>query len=193
MNKKLYKVKFKYFSLNYEINYKKPACIPEEYGEFFFNWGLETAKQFARHLLTNQPTKYFISATSEIEAITNKKEIFKKIIDKSENKKIDKFELIAIVPFIVESNFDVALSISLSFFCIENENGEIITRNELGLFIDSYFRSIHNMVLVEELDEIMTKTQKSILRLSDNELEEILNLIFIDESVTEMKIADVIK
>ena len=193
MNKKLYKVKFKYFTLNYEINYKKPSCIPQEYGEFFFNWGLETAKQFARHLLTIQPTKYFISSTSEIEAITTKKEIFQQIIDKSENKKIDKFELISLIPFIVENNFEVALNISLTFFCLENENGEIITKNELGLFLDSYFRSIHNIVLVEEIDEIMIKTQKGILRLSDYEIEEILNFVYSEESMQEMKVYEVIK
>jgi hypothetical protein len=195
MNKKLYKVKYKYFTFQLEHNFKKPACMPKESGEFFFNWSIETAKQFAKHLVSMQPTKFFVSSTSEIEAVTMKKEIFQQIIDhynKTGNKKIDKFELISIIPFIVESNFDVALETSLAFFCLENEGENIITRNELGLFIDSYFRSIHNIILLDDVDEISEKTRNNILRLSDNEIEQMLINVYIGE-VEEMSLDEVIK
>jgi hypothetical protein len=199
-NKKIFKVKFKYFEFEFEHNFKKP-CLAAEYGEFFFNWSLETTKQFSRHLLSMQPTKFYISSTSEIEAITTKIETFQKIMDmynKLGNQKIDKFELISIIPFIVDNNFEDALSSSLSFFCLENENAnlnqneKIITRNEVGLFIDSFFRAVHNMVLLDDIDSIYEKTQKNILRLSNEEIEEMCSEIF-DENVDEMILEETTK
>jgi hypothetical protein len=194
-SKKLYKVKFKYFSFQLEHNFKKPACMSKEYGEFFFNWSIETAKQFARHLLSMQPSKFFVSSTSEIEAVTMKKEIFQQIIDnynKTENKKIDKFELISIIPFIVESNFEIAINTSLTFFCLENSNKDIITRNELGLFIDSYFRSLHNIVLLDDVDQLYAKTQNNVLRLSDNEIEDLLTKVF-EATEEELPLEETVK
>jgi hypothetical protein len=191
MNKKLYSVKFKFFSFEYKNSFKKPCCLTSEYCEFLFNWSIETAKQFAKHLLSMVNTKFFISSFSEVEAITSKKEVFQSILDKSVNKKIDKFELLSIIPFIVESNFDIALSTTLSFFCLENEFENMITRNECGLFIDSYFKSLHKVVLLEDGDEIYEKTLKGLVRLSDSELEEILVGIFGDTD--ELKLEDVTK
>ncbi len=194
MNKKLFKVKFKYFTFQLENNFKKPACIAREYGEFFFNWSIETAKQFAKHLLSIQPTKFFISSTSEIEAISNKKEVFQKILDnynKIDNKKIDKYEFLCLIPFIVDNNFENAITVSLSFFCIENEGQGIITKLELELYFDCYFRSLHNMILVEDIDEIYEKTQKNILKLNEAELDEFVNLVFNQEE--EMHIKEVVK
>ncbi len=192
MNKKLFTVKFKFFTYEFEHSFKKPNCLPQEYCEFLFNWSIETAKQMAYHLLASEPIKFFISSVTEVEMITNKKEIFQKIIDKSENKKIDKFELIALIPFIVESNFEIALNTTLNFFCLENEDESIITKNEFGLFIDSFFRSLHNIVKLDDIDEIYERTQNHIVRLADSEIEEILNNIFTNNA-EEMKVEDVVK
>jgi hypothetical protein len=54
-------------------------CFDEVYGEFFFNWSIETAKQFMKHLMTMQPTKFFVSSSSEVEAVTSKTDLFMKI------------------------------------------------------------------------------------------------------------------
>jgi hypothetical protein len=195
MNKKIFRVKLKYFQQLLAEPLPVP-CIGEEYGAFFFNWSLETAKQFMKHLLSMQPTKFFISSTSEIESITNKTAVFQKILENYNrvgNKKIDKFELISIIPFIMESNFEIALTTSLSNFCLENENLDIITRAEVGLFIDSFFRSAHNILQFKNnKDEIYQKTKENILKLSESIIEEILMLIFKKEE-EEMPIGDVIR
>jgi hypothetical protein len=195
MNKTLYTVKYKYFNVQFLCNFKKPACISQEYGEFLFNWSIETAKQFAKHLLSMQPTKFYISSTAEIEAITTKKDIFQKIIDnynKADNHKIDKFEIISILMFIVESSFEVALPSTLQFFCLENESNGIITRTELGLFFDSFFRSLHNIVILEDIDDLYLKTKTSIVRLADSEVEDAVAQIF-DKDTEEMNLDDVVK
>ena len=57
----------------------------------------------------------------------------------------------------VESNCETALSTSMSYFCLENENMDIITKSEVGLFIDSFFRSVHNILLLDEKDELYQK------------------------------------
>ncbi len=189
--KKLYTVKFKFFSFEYEHSYKKPCCLPAEYCEFLFNWSLETAKQLGRHIFSTQPVKFFISSVTEVEAVTSKKEVFARILDKNENKKIDKFELIAIIPFIVESNFDVALTTVLNFFCLEQSEENVLMRNEFGLFIDSYFRSVHSIVILDDVDEIYEKTQKNLVRLSDAEIEEIITSVYEDKS--ELKVEFVVK
>jgi hypothetical protein len=191
MNKNLYTVKFKFFSFEYKNSFKKPCCLVSEYCEFLFNWSLETAKQFAKHLLSTVNTKFFISSFSEVEAITSKKDVFQVILDKSVNKKLDKFELLSIIPFIVESNFEIALSTTLTFFCLENEFENVMTRNECGLFIDSYFKTLHKVVLLQDIDEVYEKTLKGLVRLSDSELEEILVCIFGEED--ELKLEDLIK
>lgn len=194
MHKRLYKVKYKYFPFEFEHNFKQP-CMAREYGEFLFNWSLETCKQFARHLLSMQPTKFYISNITEAENITVKKEVFQEIINKYsklENKKIDKFELLSIIPFIVESNFEFALSSALSFFCIENEGGDILMRNEFGLFLDSFFRSVHNIVSLDDVDEIYEKTSRHILRISYNELEEMVAEVY-EGDEEEMRVDEVCK
>jgi hypothetical protein len=191
IGKKLYTVKFKFFSFEYEHSYKKPCCLPQEYCEFLFNWSLETAKQLGRHIFTSQPVKFFISSVSEVEAVTSKKDVFLKILEKNENKRIDKFELISIIPFIVENNFEVALTTVLNFFCLEQCDKSILMRDELGLFIDSYFRMVHSIIILDDVDEIYEKTQKNLVRLSDSEIEEIIKSIF-DEKLS-MNVEDVVK
>jgi hypothetical protein len=193
MNKKIYKVKFKYFQDQILNNTKKPSCISPELGEFLFNWSLETSNQFSKHIMNMVPTKFYISSSSEIEAITMKKEIFEKIMqqyDKTETKRIDKLELISIIPFIVGNDFEKCLLSSLNFFCLENEN-DIITINELSLFFDSYFRSLHNIIIVDKIDETYEKTQNNIVKLVENELDNIVNKIMSNNE--EMKLEQVIK
>ena len=64
----------------------------------------------------------------------------------------------------------------MSFFCLENEN-DLITKNELSLFFDSYFRCLHNFVIVDKIDEVYEKTNNNIVKLVDNELDELVNNI----------------
>ena len=80
MNKKIYRVKTKYFEHFLEKELTVP-CMGSEYGSFFFNWSLETAKQFMKHLMSMQPTKFYISSTSEIEAVSSKTAVFQKIME----------------------------------------------------------------------------------------------------------------
>lgn len=194
MNKKIYRVKLSY----YEHFLNKPLPVPcfrIEYGAFMFSWSIETAKQFMKHLMSIQPTKFYISSTTEIEVVSSKSEVFQKIIDtynKIGNKKIDKFEIISIICFIVEPNVDIALTTSLSYFCLENENLELITKNEFGLFIDSFLRSLHNMLVFDETDELYAKTKSHIVKLSESDLDDILNKIFKNEE-KELPISDVIR
>lgn len=193
MNKKIFRVKLKYFS--HEIGDKLPIpCMEKEYGEFFFNWSLETAKQFMKHLMSMQPMKFYISSVAEIEAVSSKLDLFQKIIDsfnKLGNKKIDKFELISIIPFMVEDNLDTVLMSSMAHFCLENENLDIITKNELGLFIDSLFRGVHNILVLDNGDDLYMKTKNHILKLSENEIDELLTQVFKKEE-DELALNDVI-
>ena len=180
MSKKIFRVKIKYFEYFFSKTLNIP-CFDEVYGEFFFNWSIETAKQFMKHLMSMQPTKFFVSSSAEVEAVTSKTDLFMKIMssyNKIGNKKIDKFELISIIPFIVDENFDNALLICLNYFCLENESMDLITRSEVGLFIDSFFRSVHNIIRLDEKDEIYQKTKDHIIKLNENDLEDILRVIF---------------
>ena len=180
MSKKIFRVKIKYFEYFFSKTLNIP-CFDEIYGEFFFNWSIETAKQFMKHLMSMHPTKFFVSSSAEVEAVTSKTDLFMKIMssyNKIGNKKIDKFELISIIPFIVDENFDNALLICLNYFCLENESMDLITRSEVGLFIDSFFRSVHNIIRLDEKDEIYQKTKDHLIKLNENDLDEILNKIF---------------
>ena len=160
-------------------------CFHEYYGEFFFNWSLETAKQFIKHLMTMQPTKFYITSSTEIEAVTSKKELFFTIMqsyNKLGNKKIDKFELVSVIPFIVGKNFEEVLPLSLKYFCLENEGKEIITKDEFGLFLDCFFRAVHCIANFNIKDNVYQKTKDNLIKLSENELDDLLDNIFIDEN-----------
>ena len=160
-------------------------CFHEYYGEFFFNWSLETAKQFIKHLMTMQPTKFYITSSTEIEAVTSKKELFFTIMEsynKLGNKKIDKFELTSVIPFIVGKNFEEVLPLSLKYFCLENEGREIITKDEFGLFLDCFFRAVHCIANFNVEDNVYQKTKDNLIKLSENELDDLLDNIFIDEN-----------
>ena len=160
-------------------------CFHEYYGEFFFNWSLETAKQFLKHLMTMQPTKFYITSSTEIEAVTSKKELFFTIMqsyNKLGNKKIDKFELASVIPFIVGKNFEEVLALSLKYFCLENEGREIITKDEFGLFLDCFFRAVHCIAYFNVEDNVYQKTKDNLIKLAENELDDLLDNIFVDEN-----------
>ena len=165
-------------------------CFHEYYGEFFFNWSIETAKQFMKHLMTMQPTKFYITSSTEIEAVTSKKELFFTIMEsynKLGNKKIDKFELMSVIPFIVGSNFEEVFVLSLKYFCLENEGKEIITKDEFGLFLDCFFRAIHCISNLDSEDNVYQKTKDNLIKLSESELDELLENIFVDENKNKIE------
>ena len=159
-------------------------CFHENYGDFFFNWSIETAKQFMKHLMTMQPTKFYVTSATEIESVTSKKELFFQIMtlyNKLGNKKIDKFELISIIPFIVGNNFDNVFLLSLKYFCLENEGKEIITKGEFGLFLDCFFRAVHCIGEFNKDDGVYQKTKGNLIKISEKELDDLLDKIFVDE------------
>ena len=80
MTKKLYRVKFEYAEHFFKEDTLKIPCFGPEYGAFFFNWSIETAKQFIKHIMSLQPTKFYLSSTCEVEAISSKVELFQKIM-----------------------------------------------------------------------------------------------------------------
>ena len=171
-------------------------CFHEYYGEFFFNWSLETAKQFIKHLMTMQPTKFYITSSTEIEAVTSKKELFFTIMEsynKLGNKKIDKFELMSVIPFIVGKNFEEVLVLSLKYFCLENEGKEIITKDEFGLFLDCFFRAVHCISNYDTEDNVYQKTKDNLIKLAENELDDLLDQIFIDENGNKIETMELSK
>ena len=181
---KICRVKMTYLDHFFSQKLSVP-CFHEYYGEFFFNWSLETAKQFIKHLMTMQPTKFYITSSTEIEAVTSKKELFFTIMqsyNKLGNKKIDKFELVSVIPFIVGKNFEEVLPLSLKYFCLENEGKEIITKDEFGLFLDCFFRAVHCIANFNIEDNVYQKTKDNLIKLSENELDDLLDNIFIDEN-----------
>ena len=181
---KICRVKMTYLDHFFSQKLSVP-CFHEYYGEFFFNWSLETAKQFLKHLMTMQPTKFYITSSTEIEAVTSKKELFFTIMEsynKLGNKKIDKFELASVIPFIVGKNFEEVLPLSLKYFCLENEGREIITKDEFGLFLDCFFRAVHCIANFNVEDNVYQKTKDNLIKLSENELDDLLDNIFIDEN-----------
>jgi len=159
-------------------------CFHENYGDFFFNWSIETAKQFMKHLMTMQPTKFYVTSATEIESVTSKKELFFQIMtlyNKLGNKKIDKFELMSIIPFIVGNNFDNVFLLSLKYFCLENEGKEIITKGEFGLFLDCFFRAVHCIGEFNKDDGVYQKTKGNLIKISEKELDDLLDKIFVDD------------
>ena len=181
---KICRVKMTYLDHFFSQKLSVP-CFHEYYGEFFFNWSLETAKQFLKHLMTMQPTKFYITSSTEIEAVTSKKELFFTIMqsyNKLGNKKIDKFELASVIPFIVGKNFEEVLSLSLKYFCLENEGREIITKDEFGLFLDCFFRAVHCIANFNVEDNVYQKTKDNLIKLAENELDDLLDNIFVDEN-----------
>ena len=186
---KICRVKMTYLDHFFSKKLQIP-CFPEYYGEFFFNWSIETSKQFMKHLMTMQPTKFYITSATEIEAVTSKKDLFFKVMtlyNKLGNKKIDKFELTSIIPFIVGNNFEEVFTLSLKYFCLENEGKEIITKYEFGLFLDCFFRAVHCIANFDIEDHVYQKTKDNLIKLSESELDELLDKIFIDEDKNKIE------
>lgn len=193
MSKKIFRVKFEYIEHFYLEKELKIPCFGSEYGDFFFNWSTETANQFMNHIMSIQPTKFYISSTSEVEGISSKIELFQKIMmsyNKTGNKKIDKFELISIIPFIVCNNYENALSISLNYFCLENEDFGILTKIEFGFFLDSLFTSLHNILILDDNDNLYSTTKNHIIKLGEEEIDKISNQIY--QSLNEIEITEII-
>ena len=189
MSKKIFRVKTKYFEHFFGRSLNVP-CFDDVYGEFFFNWSIETAKQFMKHLMSMQPTKFYVSSSTEVEAVTSKTDLFMKIMNnynKIGNKKIDKFELTSIIPFIVGNNFEEVFTLSLKYFCLENEGKEIITKYEFGLFLDCFFRAVHCIANFDIEDHVYQKTKDNLIKLSESELDELLDKIFIDEDKNKIE------
>ena len=192
---KICRVKMRYLDHFFAKQLPIP-CFHEYYGEFFFNWSIETAKQFMKHLMTMQPTKFYITSTTEIEAVTSKKELFFTIMEsynKLGNKKIDKFELMSVIPFIVGKNFEEVLVLSLKYFCLENEGKEIITKDEFGLFLDCFFRAVHCISNYDTEDNVYQKTKDNLIKLAENELDDLLDQIFIDENGNKIETMELSK
>ena len=134
--------------------------------------------------MTMQPTKFYVTSATEIESVTSKKELFFQIMtlyNKLGNKKIDKFELMSIIPFIVGNNFDNVFLLSLKYFCLENEGKEIITKGEFGLFLDCFFRAVHCIGEFNKDDGVYQKTKGNLIKISEKELDDLLDKIFVDE------------
>ncbi len=192
---KICRVKMTYLDHFFSKKLQIP-CFPEYYGEFFFNWSIETSKQFMKHLMTMQPTKFYITSSTEIEAVTSKKELFFTIMEsynKLGNKKIDKFELMSVIPFIVGKNFEEVLVLSLKYFCLENEGKEIITKDEFGLFLDCFFRAVHCISNYDTEDNVYQKTKDNLIKLAENELDDLLDQIFIDENGNKIETMELSK
>ena len=103
------------------------------------------------------------------------------LYNKLGNKKIDKFELMSIIPFIVGNNFDNVFLLSLKYFCLENEGKEIITKGEFGLFLDCFFRAVHCIGEFNKDDGVYQKTKGNLIKISEKELDDLLDKIFVDE------------
>ena len=109
------------------------------------------------------------------------------------NKKIDKFELMSVIPFIVGKNFEEVLVLSLKYFCLENEGKEIITNDEFGLFLDCFFRAVHCISNYDTEDNVYQKTKDNLIKLAENELDDLLDQIFIDENGNKIEAMELSK
>ena len=211
-NIKIVRVKMSYFDHFFSKPLKVP-CFHQYYGDFFFKWRLNTGTSFMKDLMTIQPTKFYISSETEIEKVTSKKNLFLKMMklyNKLGNEKIDKFEIISVIPFIVENNFEKVLFWSLKYFCLENEQENetqdnlkkdipehnIITKCEFGLFLDCFFRAVHCISDLDENDEVYQKTKDNLIKIAENELDDALDKIFVDDKnqpIEELELMDLIK
>ncbi len=181
-------VKKEYFKLQYEKNLKKNICVREEISDLVFKWSLETVRQFAKNLIETNSVNFYISHNSQLENIITKKEKIKKIIEnfnKSKANKIDVFELVAILPFLVEANFTNAILCSMTLFCFESEEN-FIKAFEFGIFIDSFFRSVANNLLIEE--QIVEDCFSNVIKLDYQEIEKDMNLIFDKNSYEDQEL-----
>ena len=76
---------------------------------------------------------------------------------------------------------------SLKYFCLENEGKEIITKDEFGLFLDCFFRAVHCISNLDSEDNVYQKTKDNLIKLSESELDELLENIFVDENKNKIE------
>ncbi len=181
-------VKKEYFKLEYEKNLQKNICIKEDLADLVYNWGLETVKQFSKNLIENNSVTFYLSQNSDLENIIVKKEKINKLIKNlniSKIQKIDIFELLSILPFLVERNLEMAFTACLNIFCLENSDS-IITANEFGLFLDSFFRMIVNVLIIEK--SIVKDCSFHVIKLEYEEIENEQNMIFYKDKQDELPV-----
>jgi hypothetical protein len=168
-------VKLDYFKLQFENNLIKKNCIKQELSELIFKWSLETVKQFSKNLIDNCQN-FYISNNSHLQSNLQQK-ILKiiKIFNKNKIEKVDIFEVIAILPLIVESNLKTALLATLNLFNFENQDN-YINAEEFGFFIDSLFRSFGNVLISEEI--IFEEFYNDIISLEKEEIDKEVYKIF---------------
>ena len=70
---------------------------------------------------------------------------------------------------------------SLKYFCLENEGKEIITKGEFGLFLDCFFRAVHCIGDFNKDDDVYQKTKGNLIKISEKELDDLLDKIFVDD------------
>jgi hypothetical protein len=182
-------VKLDYFKLQYENNLLKKNCIKQELLELIFKWSLETVKQFSKNLIENCQN-FYISNNSHYESNLQQK-ILKiiKIFNKNKLEKVDIFELIAILPLIVEPNLKNAILASMNLFNFENQDN-YINAEEFGFYIDSLFRSFGNVLIIEE--KIFEEFSKDIITLEKDEIDnEVYKIFEKNDEDTEINIEKV--
>lgn len=186
-------MKNEYYKIQYEKNTKKGICINEDLADLVFKWSLETVKQFSKNLIENNSVTFYLSKNTDLENIIVKKEKINKLIknlNKSKIEKIDIFELLSILPFLVEANLMLALSAVLNIFCLENGDS-IITANEFGMFIDCFFRMIVNVLVIEE--QIVEDCFSNVIRLDNDEIAKELKVVFSNNNEEELPVHVVIE
>jgi hypothetical protein len=182
---KISTMKKEYFKIQYEKNMKKGICINEDLANLVFKWSLETVKQFSNNLKENNSVTFYLSKNTDLENIIVKKEKINKLIqnlNKSKIEKIDIFELLAILPFLVEGNIMLSLNAVLNIFCLENGDS-IITACEFGLFIECFFRMIANVVIIEE--QIVEDCLVDVIRLDYDDIKKEVKVVFFNDKEDE--------
>lgn len=187
-NVKVSEMKKEYFKIQYEKNLKKGICINEDLADLTFKWSLETVKQFSKNLIENNSVTFFLSNNTDLGNIIVKKEKINKLIlnlNKSKIEKIDIFELLSILPLLVEGNLMLALNAVLNIFCLENGDS-VITATEFGMFIDCFFRITVDVLIIEE--QIVEDCLENVIRLDNDEIEKELKVIFYNNKVDELPV-----
>lgn len=190
---KVVTVKSEYYNIQYENNFKKDICISQDIASLAFNWSLETVKQFSKNLIENHSANFFLSKDTDLENILAKKDKIHMLIqnlNKSKINKMDILELLSILPFLVEGNFSSALSAGLNIFCLEI-NDNVIKADELGIFLDSFFRCVVNVIIIDE--EVVQELNKSVIKLDFDEIEKDVNKIFFDSHVDQLPVPIVVE
>ena len=161
-------VKSDYYKLQYENNLIKNNCIKQELSELVFKWSLETVKQFSKNLIDNCQN-FYICNNSYLENNLQKKIL--KIIDiffKNNINKVDIFEVISILPLILEPNLNNTNIACLNLFNFEDQEN-FMNAEEQGFFLDSLFRRFGIVLLSQE--KIFEEFSRDVIILEKEEIE----------------------